>query len=215
MPPIATPNPAKPAQIAMARGRSAGGNTWARIDSVAGITKAAPTPIAARAPITAPDEFDSTANNDAAPKTIRPPLSASRRPKRSPRLPAVRSRPANTRLYASTSHCSPLALACRSLASVGSAVLRLAFAMTISTRLMQRTPRVHQRRSYSRALACCARSSSCSNSDSWGRAVSCSMLIERLQQGGGADVSGNRGNSPGFSRRRSGRRNSTSANASV
>ena len=54
-PPMATPTPAKPAQIAIARGRSLGGNTWARIDSVAGITNAAPTPMTARAPITAPD----------------------------------------------------------------------------------------------------------------------------------------------------------------
>src|SRR6478609_2250250 len=79
-PPMATPTPAKPAQIAIARGRSLGGNTWARIDSVAGITNAAPTPITARAPITALDVLDNAANSDAAPNTIRPPLSASRRP---------------------------------------------------------------------------------------------------------------------------------------
>ena len=97
-PPMATPNPAKPAQIAIARGRSLGGNTWARIESVAGITNAAPTPITARAPMIADDEFDNAANNDAAPNTISPPLSASRRPKRSPSEPAVSSNPANTRL---------------------------------------------------------------------------------------------------------------------
>ena len=80
MPPIATPTPAKPAQIAIARGRSFGGNTCARIDNVAGITNAAPTPITARAPMIAADELETTANNDAAPNTISPPLSASRRP---------------------------------------------------------------------------------------------------------------------------------------
>src|SRR5207248_879625 len=70
IPPSATPTPANPAQIAIARGRSFGGNTCARIDSVAGITNAAPTPITARAPITAVAELDSTANNDAPPNTI-------------------------------------------------------------------------------------------------------------------------------------------------
>src|SRR6185503_21086627 len=72
-PPIATPTPANPAQIAIARGRSFGGNTWARIDSVAGMTNAAPTPITARAPITAPAELDVIANSDAAPNTTSPP----------------------------------------------------------------------------------------------------------------------------------------------
>ena len=62
------------------------------------------------------------------------------------------SRPANTRLYASTIHCNELDSACRSRASVGSATFRLAFAITIITRLMQSTPRVHHLRSYSRAL---------------------------------------------------------------
>ena len=80
MPPRATPMPATPAQIAMARGRSSGGNTWARIDSVAGITNAAPTPITARAAMTPVDEVDVTANSDAAPNTTSPAFSASRRP---------------------------------------------------------------------------------------------------------------------------------------
>ena len=48
-PPSAAPTPAKPAQMAMARLRSLGGNTWARTDNVAGMTSAAPTPIAALA----------------------------------------------------------------------------------------------------------------------------------------------------------------------
>ena len=79
-PPSATPTPANPAQIAIARGRSRGGNTWARIDNVAGITNAAPTPMTARDAITAVAEFDTTAAAEARPKMIRPPFSASRRP---------------------------------------------------------------------------------------------------------------------------------------
>ncbi len=79
-PPSATPTPATPAHTAIARGRSSGGNTWARIDSVAGMTNAAPTPITARAAITPVAEVDVTANSDAAPKITRPVFSASRRP---------------------------------------------------------------------------------------------------------------------------------------
>jgi hypothetical protein len=49
--PIATPMPTAMAQMPMARGRSAGSNTLLMIDSVCGITAAAPRPIAARAQI--------------------------------------------------------------------------------------------------------------------------------------------------------------------
>ena len=97
-PPEATPTPANPAHTAMARRRSDGGNTWASTDRVAGITRAAPTPMAARAVMSRPEDPENTANPDAAPKITRPLLSASLRPNRSPRLPAVSRRPANTRL---------------------------------------------------------------------------------------------------------------------
>ena len=60
----------------------------------------------------------------------------------------MRSSPANTRLYASTIHCSELDVASSERASVGSATFKLAFAITIMTRLMHSTPRVHHRRSY-------------------------------------------------------------------
>ena len=69
-PPSATPTPAKPAQIAMACGRSSGGNTWARIDSVAGITNAAPMPMTARAAISCAGGARERRDSDAAPKTI-------------------------------------------------------------------------------------------------------------------------------------------------
>ena len=46
--PMAPPAPANPAQMAMARGRSAGEKTLARMDSVDGITNAAPAPMSAR-----------------------------------------------------------------------------------------------------------------------------------------------------------------------
>ncbi len=50
----ATEPPATDAQTAIAFGRSAGGKTVARSESVPGMTRAAPTPIAARAAISSP-----------------------------------------------------------------------------------------------------------------------------------------------------------------
>ena len=79
-PPIAMPTPATPAQIAIARGRSSGGNTWARIERVAGMMNAAPMPITPRARISADDEPENAARPDATPNTTSPPLSAKRRP---------------------------------------------------------------------------------------------------------------------------------------
>jgi hypothetical protein len=49
--PMATPRPTAPAQMPMARGRSCGVKTLAMIESVAGMTAAAPRPISARAAI--------------------------------------------------------------------------------------------------------------------------------------------------------------------
>ena len=146
-PPSAAPTPANVAQIAIAFGRSLGGNTWASTDNVAGMTNAAPTPIAARATINAFAELENAAKPDARPNTTRPLFRESRRPKRSPSEPAVNNKPANTRLYASTIHCSELEPACSSRCNVGIATFRLALATTIMTRLRHRTPSVHQRRS--------------------------------------------------------------------
>jgi len=78
--PTAAPMPAKPAQIAIARRRSAGGNTWASTDSVAGMTRAAPMPMVAREAIKRADEPEKAATAEAAPKMASPMLRASRRP---------------------------------------------------------------------------------------------------------------------------------------
>ena len=79
-PPRPAPTPANAAQIAIAFGRSSGGNTCARTDNVAGMTNAAPMPMNARATINALAELENAAKPDAMPNRIRPPLSASRRP---------------------------------------------------------------------------------------------------------------------------------------
>ena len=63
-----------------------------------------------------------------------------RRPKRSPSAPARSSRPANTRVYASTTHWSSATSASRSRTRVGSATLTMVLSMTIASRLAHRTP---------------------------------------------------------------------------
>ena len=63
--PMAAPPPAMPAQTAMALGRSSGGKTLVRMDSVAGMTKAAARPITARAPMTSVEESPMAASTRA------------------------------------------------------------------------------------------------------------------------------------------------------
>jgi hypothetical protein len=72
--------PATAAQIPTAFVRSAGGKVPVIVDKVAGITKAAPSPIRPRRKISSLGEDTAIAAADAAPKTMRPPMSALRRP---------------------------------------------------------------------------------------------------------------------------------------
>ncbi len=96
---MAMPMAEKPAQMAMARARSVGTvKTLVTMDRVAGMIRAAPMPMTQRVAISwlaDPAVADST---EPKPKMSRPMDSAPRRPNRSPRLPAVRSKPANTRV---------------------------------------------------------------------------------------------------------------------
>ena len=83
--------------MASARSR-ASVNTLVRIESVAGMISAAPMPMTARAPMSALTLPENAAAAEAPPKTTRPTVNALLRPKRSPRLPAVSSSPAKTRV---------------------------------------------------------------------------------------------------------------------
>ena len=65
------------------------------IDSVAGMMSAAPTPMTARLAINCPGEPTIAESADPTPNTTNPTWSAGRRPYLSPRLPIVRSNPAN------------------------------------------------------------------------------------------------------------------------
>ena len=97
MGPTAMPSPLTAVQIAIARARSRGlPNTLTRIESVVGMMSAPPTPITARLATSSPVEPDSAAPTEPPRNVTIPATSAGRRPNRSPRLPAVSNKPANT-----------------------------------------------------------------------------------------------------------------------
>ena len=132
------------------------------IDRVAGMMNAPPMPMNARLKISMFGLVDIAEASEPSPKRAKPTWSAGRRPKRSPRLPAVSSRPANTRVYESTIHCSWVFVASSSLTIEGSATLRIELSRTMTRRLKHSTPRISQRRSSARA---CTRSERVMDSD--------------------------------------------------
>jgi hypothetical protein len=132
--PMAMAMPAVADQMAMAWARSFGTvKTLVMIERVAGMTRAAPTPIRARVAISWPALPANALAVEAPAMMRRPRARAPRLPKRSPRAPMVSSRPANTRMYASTIHCSWLAEASSSLRSVGIATFTIVLSTTISS----------------------------------------------------------------------------------
>ena len=82
----------------MALPRSWAGNRLVMIDSVAGMINAPPMPMKARVAINWPDEAAMAEATEPSPNSRKPACRAPRRPKRSPRLPAVSRSPANTRV---------------------------------------------------------------------------------------------------------------------
>ena len=90
------PTAASAAQIAIALPRSSPVKRLAMMERVAGMIRAAPTPIAARTAITWSAESATRAPRLASPKIDTPAWSASLRPKRSPSVPNTSSRPAKT-----------------------------------------------------------------------------------------------------------------------
>ena len=95
--PTAMPAPLAAVQPAIALARSRGSpNTLTRIDSVVGMSSAPPTPMTLRPAMSAVVEPAMAATMEPPRNVARPASSACRRPKRSPRLPAVSSSPANT-----------------------------------------------------------------------------------------------------------------------
>src|SRR4029079_10118318 len=88
--------PATPAQAPTALARCAAGKVEVIVESVAGITSAAPTPRRARIAISQEASAWVIAAAEPTPKIARPASSVLRRPKRSPIAPAGRSRAAKT-----------------------------------------------------------------------------------------------------------------------
>ena len=86
--PRAAPLPEMPAQMAIALARSRRGKTLVRIDSVDGMTNAAPTPITALATISIVGSSAKAPSTEPAANTTRPACRAPLRPKRSPRAAA-------------------------------------------------------------------------------------------------------------------------------
>ena len=100
-PPLIGPSPSPsadtPAQTPIALARSTGSvNTFVMIDSVDGMMNAPPTPMIARVRMRKPADGANADSAEPMPNTARPMARHRYRPKRSPRLPAVRSKPANT-----------------------------------------------------------------------------------------------------------------------
>ncbi len=93
--PMANPAPTAAAQMAMARPRSRGSNTFEMMDSVCGMTAAPPKPIAARAEISWSGVCAYAESSEATPKSTKPMMSIRLRPILSPITPNVNSSPAN------------------------------------------------------------------------------------------------------------------------
>src|SRR5271166_4680321 len=138
--PAATPTPTMAAQRPIALARRTGSVKMLVINpNVVGKITAAPTPIAARAPIRAPAECTCAATADVTAKAINPALSQPLLPYRSLRLPADSSNPDMTRVYASTIHCSCAVSASSSRDSVGSATLTIVASTLMTKTLRQMT----------------------------------------------------------------------------
>ena len=85
--PAPNPNPAAAAQIPMAAVRRSGGYASARIDRLSGATRAAPTPCAARAAMSADSSVERAQAADIAVKIASPTRNTRLRPYRSPKVP--------------------------------------------------------------------------------------------------------------------------------
>ena len=140
------PIAAMPAQIPIALPRSSRGKTFVMIESVAGMISAPPTPIAARTAISWLAVSTNRTARLAPPKSASPACSARLRPKRSPSVPIVSSRPANTSRYESTIHCSVEVEASKCSCRLGRATLRIVLSSPMISRLSDSTASVFQRR---------------------------------------------------------------------
>ena len=128
--PAATPRPATPPQMPIARARSRTGTEPAISVSESGMSAAPPMPCTARAAMSWPGFVLRPAKAEATVKTRMPAANTVRRPKRSPRATAIRMKVAKLSVYALTNHCS-----CSTEAPMSSWMTGSALVMTRLSRL--------------------------------------------------------------------------------
>ena len=141
--PVATPTPVVAPHKPIAFARSARSvKTLAINESVEGKMAAAPRPITARAAISSPGVCTSEPASEPAAKTPSPASSIPLRPTRSLRLPAARISAANTKLYASTTHCRLVVVAPSSRTSDGSVTFTIVTSMLMISAARQSAKRI-------------------------------------------------------------------------
>ena len=144
--PIGAPTPAIPTHTPTAFPLSSGGKTTTITESVAGITRAAPSPINPLAPITCSEVVAYWAvSADTKPTIASPTSNACFLPNLSPKAPITRSKPPNTITYASMIHCNSVLSAPNSFESSGRATLTVTLFRRVITRLRLIIPRINQR----------------------------------------------------------------------
>ena len=138
-----SPRPVIAPHSPIARARSLRSvNTLVSSESVDGNTIAAPRPITERATISCAGLAVRPPARLARPNTDRPASSIPLRPKRSERLPAASTEAANSRLKASTTHCSCELDACSWRTRVGSATLTIVVSRLIANAASSSEPRI-------------------------------------------------------------------------
>ena len=116
----------RPPQIPSALLRSApSSNMFITIERAAGSMIAPPSPCTARLAISRASVVASAHASEAAVNRARPSIRIRRRPRRSAARPPNSRNPPNVSAYAVTTHCSPVALRCRSRPIVGSETLTI------------------------------------------------------------------------------------------
>jgi len=115
--------------VPIARPRRSSGNDAPMMARLPGVSRAAPTPWKARAPISASILGARPHRTEAIANTMVPSTKMRRRPSRSPKDPPTSRRDAKTSAYASKTHCTAVTFALSSRWSTGSATLTTVLSM--------------------------------------------------------------------------------------
>ncbi len=150
--PSASDRPDTEPNTPIALARSAGsGNVLAVMAMATGLSMVPPAACTARAAISQPMPGARLHSSEPSPKAARPTWKTRRRPTRSAVAPASTRKLASTRVYASTVHCRPDSVACRSRPMAGSATFTMEMSITTTKMLVQQMARTSHRRRRGRA----------------------------------------------------------------